>query len=234
MDQINADVTPSLHPSVIEAVDGYEQHMAFVVEARNTFDETYKTLAAIHDARRAVADDPTMTDTAKLLAMGDFAEKQSEKLFRKFDGAVARLTLAVRDHESKLTAPVQQAAAAPVAAEIRAHVKAMKQGERASFMNDALKAGDTQTITAVLGAPSYLSGLTEVEKQVHTRAYHSKANPDLSARLAIMTKAKELLEQRGPLVHGELERAIGGSWAKVSAARQAANKSKAAFALPQQ
>ncbi|WP_454756890.1 hypothetical protein [Cupriavidus campinensis] len=231
---INTDVTPSLHPSVIEAVDGYEQHMAYVVEARNAFDEAYKALSTIHNARRAVADDPTMTDTAKLLAVAEFADKHSDKLFRRFDGAVARLTLTVRDHESKLTAPVQQAAAAPVAAEIRAHVKAMNQGERASFLNDALRVGDTQTITAVLGAPAYLSGLTEVEKQVHTRAYHAKANPDLSARLAIMTKAKELLEQRGALMHGEIEKSIGGSWAKVAAARQASNKAKAAFTFSQQ
>jgi DNA-binding phage protein len=166
--------------------------------------------------------------------VADFADKNSDRVFRKFDGAVARLTLAVRDHESKLSAPVQQAAAAPIAAEIRSFVKTLKQGERASFMNDALKAGDTQTVTAVLGAPAYLSGLTEVEKQVHTRTYHSKANPDLSARLAIMTKAKELLEQRGPLLYGELEKAIGGSWAKVNDARQAASKSKAAFAFAQQ
>jgi len=231
---INTDVTPSIHPSVIEAVDGYDQHMAFVVEARNVFEEAYKALSTIHNARRAVADDPTMTDAAKLLAVADFADKNSDKVFRKFDGAVARLTLAVRDHESKLNAPVQQAAAAPVAAEIRAHVKAMKQGERMGFLNDALKAGDAQTITAVLGAPAYLSGLTEVEKQVHTRAYHSKANPDLSARLAIMTKVRDLVEQRGALIHGELEKAIGGKWAQVSAARQAANKSKAAFSFAQQ
>ncbi|RLK44534.1 hypothetical protein [Cupriavidus plantarum] len=227
---INADVTPSLHPSVIEAVEGFGSFSPYVTGARDAFADAYAGLSAIHNARRAVADDPTLTESAKLLAVADFADRHSDKILRKMDSLLAGLNVAIREHEAKLTGPVQQAAAAPIAAEIRSFVKTLKPGERAGFLNDALRKGDHATLSSVLGAPAYLSGLTDVEKEVHARAFHERANPEVANRLAVMTKVRDLVEQRGPLVMTEIERAIGGSRAKVSAARQAANKSKAAFA----
>ncbi|MBR0677145.1 hypothetical protein GXW77_13255 [Roseomonas alkaliterrae] len=48
-----------------------------------------------------------------------------------------------------------------LAAEIRAHVKSLKAGERLSFLQAAAQAGDVDTIGSVITAPPYLSGVDE-------------------------------------------------------------------------
>lgn len=50
-------------------------------------------------------------------------------------------------------------AAASVAAEIRAHVKAFPSEKRIGFIQRAIADRDETTVSSLLGAPSYLSGL---------------------------------------------------------------------------
>jgi hypothetical protein len=70
-----------------------------------------------------------------------------------------RRTIAALDHRVK-EALVPKVSPG-LSAEIRAHVKGMKQGERLAFLHTAAKSGDVDTIGSVITAPPYLSGVDD-------------------------------------------------------------------------
>lgn len=67
------------------------------------------------------------------------------------------------------------------------------------------------TVSAVLGAPAYLSGLTDEWQAMLLRQWHEKANPKAAKRLRAMRAVMDLIQDRAPLIHKELERVVGKS-----------------------
>ena len=65
--------------------------------------------------------------------------------------------------------------AQPIAQEIRAFAKAMTAGERRKFLTDSIASNDKAALSALLGGPHYLSGLTLLEKEQFTRLHREKA-----------------------------------------------------------
>ena len=69
---------------------------------------------------------------------------------------------AAKSLNSSLTTPLeQQAVAGTTNREIRAHVKNLTTEQRMKFMTDAINNGRSKVLTSVLGAESFLSGLTD-------------------------------------------------------------------------
>ena len=75
----------------------------------------------------------------------------------------------------------------------------------------AIKDGDEVTLSAVLGAPSYLSGLTADAQKVYVRQMRERLMPDKAKRLRACQAAAELIMERGALVFEGLEKAVGAS-----------------------
>lgn len=63
--------------------------------------------------------------------------------------------------------------------------------------------------TAILGAPSYLSGFDRDLQSTLTRMYHEHHEPVKAKRLRAAQAGLELIENRGGLVHTQLAKAIG-------------------------
>ena len=84
--------------------------------------------------------------------------------------------------ESTLAPPSRDQAAALVASEIRAHFKGLKGSERLRLAHKAIDAKDRVTLTALLHAPAYLSGLMAEEH----------ATPRQTAAAALTPAAVEL------------------------------------------
>jgi hypothetical protein len=84
-------------------------------------------------------------------------------------------------------------------------------------------------MSAVLGAPGYLSGVSPVEKEMFTRKFNEARAPEVAKRLEVMTKAQELLQQRAGLVFTEIEKAIGAPRSRIDAIRKGDKAMKAAF-----
>lgn len=95
--------------------------------------------------------------------------------------------------EGELSLPVKELAAASISAEIRAHVKGMNTSERQSFVQDAIDGGDAETVSALLGAKHYLSGMTAEMQTVLLRQWHTQQQPEKAARLKVMLAAKDKL-----------------------------------------
>ena len=58
-----------------------------------------------------------------------------------------------------------------------------------------------------------------------------KANPQTAKRLAALKAAQEHLDRNAPLIHVQIEKAIGGDWRKVQALRKSANATRKAFSV---
>lgn len=104
--------------------------------------------------------------------------------------------------------------------EIRAQFKALPPEKRIAMLHEAQRTGDTDTVRAVLGSPAYLSGMTEEMRRIETRIYNEAQNPQQSARLAVLKKAAELLEQRGGVLLTEVPKAMGSTWSRVDELRK--------------
>jgi hypothetical protein len=227
---VNTGVSPSLHPSNVTALKGYDESTAdAVADAVGAFDTAYASLTRVHAARKAASENPTLTEAAQVLVVADFAEKNFRKITAKFDAAYARLKAAIADGERQLSQPLEGGSAGGFTAEIRAHVKGLSQADRLAFMNDAVHSGDTKTLSAVLGAPSYLSGLSSTERDLFTRSHQERTNPTLAKRLVVMKAANDLIAQRAGLIFDEIDKAIGASSTQVANLRAARAKAEKAY-----
>ena len=226
-------VTPSFHSANVRALKGYDADTApLFQQTEEAFDMAYRTVLSIHDAREKAENDPTLNESARLVMTADFADKVMEKATVAFDRAGASLRNNIAALEKSLAEPVQARAAHTISVEIRNYVRELKTAASAmDFVRRAIDAGDHDTVSAVLGAPAYLSGMTPEQQAVMLRMYHEKARPDVSKRLAALKAAQDHLDRNAPLIHGQIEKAIGGDWRKVQMLRKASNATKKAFGL---
>lgn len=228
--QVNSSVSPSLHPHVVTAIEGYDgDTSSAVADVLAAFETAYSSLSAVHAARQGAASDPALNEAAQVLVVADFADKHFKKIAGKFDSAAARLKSSIADAERQLAQPLEGAAAGGLASEVRAHVKSLTREDRARFMKNALDARDHKTLAAVLGAPPYLAGLSSAERDVHTRSYHEAMNPGLARRLSVMKAGQALLDSRSGLIFGEIDRAVGADGKRVANLRAARDKAAAAY-----
>lgn len=229
--ELDTRVSLSLHPATVTKIDGYSEKTAgYIAGTERLLNEAYSGVRSVFVAREAADKDPTLNEPARVIKTDDMARRVFAKLAKMFDAERSNLERGIAHIEAQLSAPVTAKAAHPVAAEIRAHVKGLRQAERATFIRTAILNGDDVTATACLGVPSYLCGMDEEMKPVLLRTYHEHNAPDEAAKLKVMIGAKALIEDRGGLLFGQLEKAVGARPHEVSRLRQAKARSDEAFA----
>jgi hypothetical protein len=229
---VDMNVSPSLHPQIVASMDDYDDStsgdLQQVVEA---FRVAYEGVSKVVSAREAAKLDPTMTEPARVVRIADHADRVGKDAAARFDKVTANMQSGIALLEKELTAPVQARAAHTIAVEIRAHIKGLASDQRLGFVRNAINRGDADTVSSVLGAPSYLSGIEPEAQAILLRMWHEKANPVAAKRLRAMQGALDLLGTKAPLLHRELERAIGVDHRKVKQFREAKNKADRAFSL---
>jgi len=229
---ISTKVTPALHPDNVKQIEGYDDETALVLGPTETaFSEAYEGIQKVHEARDKAKTNPTWNEAMQIIHTQDLADKVFARVAKGFDSTRARLEQGIAHLEGELSQPVTSRAAAPIAAEIRAHVKTLPTGKLHSFIQEALDNGDHDTVTAVLGAPAYLSGLTPEFQKTYLRFYHERQSPDKAKRLKAMQGAKALIEERAGLVFKEMEKAVGVAPHKVKLLRDAKTAAEQAFVL---
>ena len=229
---IHARVTPSLHPDNIKNLKGYDDSTSgYVTHALNAFSTAYESINDIHIARDASKRNPAWTDANAMIMTDEFASKKLQGITRALDSATSNLRNGIAHIESELSAPFEINKSSPLAIEIRAHVKSMPTAKRRDFINSALSKNDDLTLSAILGAPAFLSGQSDMDIQYFTRQYHEKKNPQLTQRLEVMNGALNLLNDRSGLIFPEIEKAIGASALMVKRLRDAKNDAEKAFIL---
>ena len=231
-EEIDTRVTPALHPHNVRQLDGYDDDTASILgPAETAFSEAYKGIAQVHTAREKALTNPTWTEAQALVQTADFSDRVFERVAKRFDAVTANLTTIANGIEAELTAPIEVKAAHTLATEIRAHLKGMPTGERMAFVQKAIEANDRRTAESILGAPAYLSGLTDEMQAVLTRMFHAKHNPLKEKRLKAARAGLELVGKRQGLVFAELEKAIGAAPHKIAAIRKSKTAAEAALVL---
>lgn len=229
--EINILVSADLHPRVIEGVEGFDSSTEIYVNgAIESFSAAYDGIRRVHEARIAAEKNGAWTEQNRQLIVAEFAEKIQLGVAKKFDAAMSNMSKTIAAMEGMLSAPLEQSAERQnISAEIRNHVKGLSTKERSAFLSNAHTENDVVTLRAVLGAPGFLSGISEVERTARTKMHHLKNAPDVAKRLEVMKGARQLLEARGGLVLTEVEKAIGTSWAVIKRLREENGKATAAL-----
>jgi hypothetical protein len=225
--------TPSLDPGIIKAIEGYEENEGYLAPALNAFSTAHETLKAVAAARDPLSRDTSKTDEMKLLAMAARSEKALDRITKTFDTAYKNLDSAARELDESLSKPLESVTHSAMCQEIRSYIRSLPKDERGAFVGEALKRGDMQVLNAVLGAPSYLSGVADAHKDLWLRQFHEARSPQDVRRLAAYRKAIDLIGTRAHLLNGEMEKAQGGTWANVRRLRgqtDASDKALAAIA----
>lgn len=228
-DEIDTRVTPSFHPETVQAIAEYDDDTSSILAGTvSAFTEAYIAVGRVHDASAASKTNPAWNEAAALIHTADFADKLTLQLAKRFDSATAGLTRVIEGLESELSQPIEGKGVGAMAGEIRAYVHSLPDGQQMSFIRNAIEQGDERTVGACLGGPAYLCGITPEVQKVLLKLYHEKANPRAAKQLRAAKAGLELLGERGGLVFGEMEKAVGAKQAKVQklrAAKAAAEKS---------
>lgn len=230
--QLDNRVSTALHPLNVTKIDGYgEATKGYAAGAERVLQEAYTGVSAVFGGAEAVKRDMSLTDAGRTIKVDDMAQRVFAKCAKMFDAESSNLSKGIAQIEEKLTAPINARAAHPIAAEVRAHVKAMKGPDRVAFVYRAVTSGDAVTVESVLGAPSYLSGIEADTQAVLLRHYHEHAAPEEAAKLKVMQGALALLGNRGGLLMTQLEQAVGAKPHEARALRQAKARADKALAV---
>jgi len=230
-ESIDTRITPSLHPINVRELDGYDSETSGILGmTEGAFANAYEQLGKVYDACEAVRADPTLTEAAALVKAQDYADRVLTGIAQRFDRAADNLKTIVASIETELSAPVESKASNSLSAEIRAYCKSLPEGERMSFVRQAITDGDTRSATAILGAPAYLSGINAGMQSILTRMFHEHHEPLKAKRLKAAKAGLGLIGERAGLVFSQLQQAVGADHKKVARYRAAAAKTAKAFA----
>lgn len=221
-----------IDPANVTALDGFEEHKGYINVAVEAFSLCHVGLTNLGKAREQVAKDPSKTEAQQVLILAGEAEKLQNRMTRAMDKARTTLLDGINHNEETLSKPIKAAADNSVSAEVRAHCKNLpNDGARLSFLNDALKRNDRATLSAILGAQPFLSGIKDYMQKEYTRMLHEKNHPEIAARITTMRGALEMVEQRGGAMITEVEKALGARWDIVSQLRKTQDASAQALLL---
>ena len=233
-EEIDTRVSPALHPRNVQEIDGYDEETAGIFgQTEAAFAEAYKGVAAVHDARAKAAENSVWTEAQQIVETADYAAAQFQRIARRFDSASANLQTIITGLETELSAPIEAGTNGTLAAEIRAHVKSLKTGERMGFVQKMIVDGDVRSAQAVLGGPGFLSGLETDTLTILTRIFHEHHQPLKAKRLKAAKGALDLLGQRGGVLHLQMEKAVGASPHQIAQIRAKKAAAAAAFTLPE-
>ena len=221
-----------MDPSNVRALPEYdEETKSFLAPTESAFSLAYNGIRAIWNARDAAARNPGWTEEQRILQLSKLADKKMGEIAKTFDSVRANLVKQIDYIEGELSVPVEAKSGTRFAVEIRAHAKALSLTERQSFIRAAILEGDETTMSALLGAPAYLSGLNNEFQRVFLRQWHEKVAPEKTKRLTALLAAKTLIEERGGLVFPGIEKAMGASWGRVAELRKAQDTATKALEL---
>lgn len=233
---IRTDIPADIHPGILaEHQDVLGQAgtigASVIFEGVKALTDVYATIGKLNDAKAAwEAASPKTTQVvggrvAEVSLPSPDLIAAAERAFgvaaRSVDDQTAALNRNVSALETRvasaLTSPYSKT---PLGAEIRQHVKGLKDDERVNFVRSLITSNKQADVAAILDAPSYLSGLTDdMQSLVREMAAEQFAPTDFRQ----LRSAREVVS-RVERASGHLVSAFGAVIAKRSSpAAKAAN-----------
>lgn len=210
-DDIDIRVSADLHPGTVLGLEDVTEATApFVSSTVDAFRSAYKFIGTIHDVRAAAFADPTLTEAAALLKADDYARSKLAGVTKKFDAAMQHLKSGIAFIEGELAQPVKEQASKTISGEVRAALKAATPDDRSEMLQRALAEKDHEVLSAALGGPPMLSGLTKEQHAFFLRRYNELREPEKTAHLRAMTAARDHILSQPMLLFKQVEKAVGG------------------------
>ena len=130
------------------------------------------SIKQIESVRKANQEDPTQTQSARAVNTFKFAEKQFGKIHKRME-SLPSISLVMQDLQSEMDATMAERAKSPFASEARARIASMPEAERASFISKRMQGEDIETAAYALGAPAFLSGLSDEQHKTLKNHYQN-------------------------------------------------------------
>lgn len=177
-----------LHPANITSIEGYEDHGRSHDHVATLFQKTYQDLSKVHQLRVDLTGNAAMTDAEQILKVSDLSGDKFAAALVAFDGARKTTQKFIDGLEKDLNESIADTRSGTMGSEIRNFVREKSVAERSEFLLKAINNQDFKTVSAILGAPEYLSGLTSEEKILYTKQYREKSEPIKFQRLKVEKK----------------------------------------------
>lgn len=208
-DDIDIRVSADLHPGTVLGLEDVTEATApFISSTVDAFRSAYQFIGTLHDVRDAAFADPTLTEAAALLKTDDYARSKLAGVTKKFDAAMTHLKNGIASIKAEMSQPVKERASVMISGEVRAALKA--SDKRTEILERALAEQDHEVLSAALGGPPMLSGLTKEQHAFFLRHYNEMREPEKSARLRAMIAARDHIMSRPMLLFKQMEKAVGG------------------------
>jgi hypothetical protein len=208
--EIDTRISPTLHPGIAGEIADYDDDTRPLLGTTETaVSEAFVALKSIHDAKAAAATNPTLNEFAQLIAVDNHATKLMDKVYAKWSRTTDTLNANITAMEKDLYAPVEQRATASMASEIRRHFAGLETGPKMNALRKAIEAGDALTASSILGAPHYLSDMTEELHAEFLRDWHNAQRPVEAKKVRAMRAAAEMLNERYKLLTQAHREAVG-------------------------
>lgn len=216
---VDTRVPPGIHPQVVGSLEEFDEDtrpaLQQVVDA---FTSVYEGMGRVADAKAAAEANTAWTNDQRTIKIQDAADRAFQKFAPQFDKVYHNMRNSIAALEKELTAPIEAQGAHTISTQIRDHVKGLGSAAL-PFIHAAINKGDTVTVSAIMGAPAYLSGITPEMQATLLRQWHEKVNPQAAKRIRAMTAAMDLIRDSTPLIRTSLETLVGKSPAQAKALR---------------
>lgn len=146
----------------------------------------------------AVMQDSSRTEGQRLIEAKKGVERIANAAGAKLDAAADRIKteLAAIDRATSAPPPMD-AQAIQIASDIRRALAGMSAKDRSDRIAAAIAGDDDTTMRAVLGAPAWISGMTNLEVSARRHAWALRKHPKEMERAARLKKAQAALERNG-------------------------------------
>lgn len=205
------------------------QHDSVYLSLVNAHETARNTAERILAARKVALANTLQTESKNIEEFSKAHEKAFNAASGKLDNAIQYARQAIADIEKQLNAPVEAPKNAGTASDIRNHVKNLPREEKGRFMAEAMANNDHETLTAILSAPAYLSGLTPIEHQHHKTEFKKRQNPELLSRLDLLKKTEAKVTSAGSKLVELSGQIHNYDASKLKAAKEADQKARRAL-----
>lgn len=155
--------------------------------------------ASVVEAAKRIGADKTLTEGARLVRQAKLARAKMGEAVARLATAKAKVAAAVEHYDSEAAKPFDFAdrrfADVNLAAEIRAHFRALPQHDRMTAVAAAMKSNDLTTLVALGAGPAYLGGLPDELHGAVRNTVLAVVAPDAIATRATLADGAAAAEQ---------------------------------------
>lgn len=84
--EIDARITPTLHPDNVASIDGFDEQTApYLAPTMTAFSTAYEGIRSVHEAREKAKTNPTWNEAHQIIHTDDFAQKHLARITKSFD-----------------------------------------------------------------------------------------------------------------------------------------------------